>query len=75
MSGVPPDLSELAAFPAHVGRVVRDAVAVSALEAIRDRDEALAAATGRAVVRELAALLSTGRAPRALMPGEVSDDG
>jgi hypothetical protein len=61
---VPPDFAELEGFPPHVGRVVREAVTVAAMQANRDRDEALAERTGRAVIRELVAFLNTSRAPR-----------
>jgi hypothetical protein len=69
--GIPPDFGELAAFPSHVGRVVREAVVVAATEANRDRDEALADRIGRRVIVELVEFLNTRKAPepRQLPPG------
>lgn len=61
--GLPPDFGELAGFPPHVRRVVREAVVVAATRASRARDEALADRMGRAMVRELAQFLNSGRSP------------
>lgn len=63
MSGIPPDFADLEPFPAHIGRVVREAVTNAAMEANRDRDEALADRIGRRVIVELVEFLSTKRAP------------
>jgi hypothetical protein len=38
---------------------------MAAIEVRREQDEALATATGRAIVRELAVWINTGRAPEA----------
>ncbi len=60
---MPPDFAALGEFPEHVGRVVREAVTVAAMEANRDRDEALAEAIGREVAREWWEVLRTRRLP------------
>lgn len=63
MSGIPPDFADLEPFPAHVGRVVREAVTVAAMDANRERDEHLANRIGVRVIVELSEYLNTHRAP------------